>query len=171
MATHEETVINTDYAFQAIQENISDFTSASIDPLWLATHLLSYNVITLQQKDDATDGSLQASVKLDKILTLVLRAVQRNGHVYTILLNILSKEAQVYKWLIDKIKNSYKRLYSTGVYQPFSQYDIPISSVGYSVPINTRPELIGSIQHPYIPHQLINTVQYDQPMCIYIFST
>ena len=171
MATHEDAVINPDCAFQAIQENISDFTSASIDPLWLATHLLSYNVITLQQKDDATDGSLQASVKLDKILTLVLRAVQRNGHVYTILLNILSKEAQVYKWLIDKIKNSYKRLYSqcsTGVYQPFSQYDnIPISSVGYSDPINTRPEFIGSSQHPYIPHGLIHTAQYDQPICIY----
>ena len=167
MATHEDAVINPDCAFQALQENISDFTSASIDPLWLATHLLSYNVITLQQKDDATDRSLQASVKLDKILTLVLKAVQRNGHVYTILLNILSKEAQVYKWLIDQIKSSYKRLYSTGVYQPFSQYNIPISSVGYNDPINTIPELIRSSQHPYIPDGLINTAQYDQPMCIY----
>ena len=79
---------------------------------------------------DSTDGSLPNTVKIGKLLTLVLEGVQRNGHVYTSLLNILSKERDVYRWLIEGIKNSYERILkqSTDVHTGRHQH------IEYSVP-------------------------------------
>ena len=132
MATPQETVIDRNSAFLAFQENFIDLTTTSLDPLWLANHLFTNHVITLQQMKDATDDCLRASVKLNKLLTLVLEAVQRNGHVYTILLNILSKE-EVYSSLIEKIEKSYETLHSQSVpqHEPFikrHEYKQPTSS-------------------------------------------
>ena len=47
MATPQDTVIDTNIAYEAIQENFSDLTTASIEPIWLAHHLFSSKVITL----------------------------------------------------------------------------------------------------------------------------
>ena len=112
MATPQETPIDTNSAFQAIQENFSDLTNSSIDPLWLANHLFTNNVITLQQKEDATYETFTTRVKLDKLLTLVIKAVYEDGNVYTTLMNILSTEEGYKKW-IEKINNSYQRIYRT----------------------------------------------------------
>ena len=137
MATPQEsTEVDASSAYQAIQDNFSNLLDTSIDPTWLASHLLSSNVITLQQMKDATDDSLKTSTKLYKLLTLVLEGVHRNGHVYNILLNILSKEGEVYECLIKEIESSYERLHSqyvaqsTGVCQPFAS-NIQYSKPGY----------------------------------------
>ena len=82
----------------------------SIDSLWLANHLFTNNVITLQQKEDATYETFTTRVKLDKLLTLVIKAVHEDGNVYTTLMNILSTEEAYKKW-IEKINNSYQRIY------------------------------------------------------------
>ena len=110
MATPQDTVIDRRIAYQAIKENFINLTTTSIEPIWLAHHLFASDVITLQQMKETTDGCLPNTVKLSKLLTLVLEGVQRNGHVYTSLLNILSKEGDVYRWLIEGIKNSYERI-------------------------------------------------------------
>ena len=127
MATPLDTIIDKNIACEAIQENFVDLTTASINPTWLATHLFATKVITLQQMKDSTDDSLRDSAKLTKLITLVLEGVYRNGHVYTTLLNILSKEGDVYRWLIQAIEKSYENLklsthfitQPTGVPQPF----------------------------------------------------
>ena len=127
MAKPLDTIIDNNIAYEAIQENFVDLTTASINPTWLATHLFASKVITLQQMKDTTDDSLRDSAKLTKLITLVLEGVYRNGHVYTTLLNILSKEEGVYGWLIQAIEKSYKNLkisthfmtQPTGVHQPF----------------------------------------------------
>ena len=127
MATHLHTIIDNNIAYEAIQENFVDLTTASINPTWLATHLFASKVITLQQMKDTADDSLRDSAKLIKLITLVLEGVYRNGHVYTTLLNILSKEGDVYRWLIQAIEKSYENLklsthyvtQPTGVHQPF----------------------------------------------------
>ena len=110
MATPQDTVIDRRIAYQAIKENFINLTTTSIEPKWLAHHLFASDVITLQQMKETTDGCFPNTVKLSKLLTLVLEGVQRNGHVYTSLLNILSKEGDVYRWLIEGIKNSYERI-------------------------------------------------------------
>ena len=74
---------------------------------WLANHLFTNNVITLQQKEDATYETFTTRVKL---LTLVIKAVHEDGNVYTTLMNILSTEEAYKKW-IEKINNSYQRIY------------------------------------------------------------
>ena len=130
MATLQDTVIDTRIAYQAIKENFINLTTTSIEPIWLAHHLFASDVITLQQMKETTDGSLPNTIKLSKLLTLVLEGVQRNGHVYTSLLNILSKEGDVYRWLIEGIKNSYERILKqstdehTGTHQHI-EYSVP----------------------------------------------
>ena len=127
MTTPLDTIIDNNIACEAIQENFVDLTTASINPTWLATHLFASKVITLQQMKDTADDSLRDSAKLIKLITLVLEGVYRNGHVYTTLLNILSKEEGVYRWLIQAIEKSYENLklsthfvtQPTGVHQPF----------------------------------------------------
>ena len=124
MATPQDTVIDTRIAYQAIKENFINLTTISIEPIWLAHHLFASDVITLQQMKETTDGCLPNTVKLSKLLTLVLEGVQRNGHVYTSLLNILSKERDVYRLLIKGIQNSYDRLYITGTHRHI-EYTVP----------------------------------------------
>ena len=127
MATPLDTIIDNNIAYEAIQENFVDLTTALINPTWLATHLFASKVITLQQMKDTTDDSLRDSAKLIKLLTLVLEGVYKHGHVYTTLLNILSKEEGVYRWLIQGIEKSYENLklsthfvtQHTRVHQPF----------------------------------------------------
>ena len=89
---------------------------------------------------DTTDDSLRDSAKLIKLITLVLEGVYRNGHVYTTLLNILSREEGVYRWLIQAIEKSYENLkLSThfvtqrmGVHQPCHQRHAVPANVEYS---------------------------------------
>ena len=140
-ATPQDTVIDTRIAYQAIKENFINLTTASIEPIWLAHHLFASDVITLQQMKETTDGCLPNTVKLSKLLTLVLEGVQRNGHVYTSLLNILSKEGDVYRWLIEGIKNSYERILtqSTDVHTGIHQH------VEYSVPEPVKYNMASSL--------------------------
>ena len=141
MATPQDTVIDTNIAYEAIQENFSDLTTASIEPIWLAHHLFSSKVITLQQMKETTDGCLPNTVKLSKLLTLVLEGVQRNGHVYTSLLNILSKEGDVYRWLIEGIKNSYERILK----QPTIEHTGTHQHIEYTVPEPVEYNMASSL--------------------------
>ena len=134
MATPQDTVIDKRIAYQAIKENFINLTTTSIEPIWLAHHLFASDVITLQQMKETTDGCLPNTVKLSKLLTLVLEGVQRNGHVYTSLLNILSKEGDVYRWLIEGIKNSYERLYINSLTQSTDVHTGIHQDVEYSEP-------------------------------------
>ena len=145
MATPQDTVIDTNIAYEAIQENFSDLTTASIEPVWLAHHLFSSKVITLQQLKDSTDGYLPNTVKLSKLLTLVLEGVQRNGHVYTSLLNILSKEGDVYRWLIEGIKNSYESLYVNSLTQPTDVHTGTHQHIQYTVPDPVEYNMASSL--------------------------
>ena len=141
-ATPQNTVIDTRIAYQAIKENFINLTTASIEPIWLAHHLFASDVITLQQMKETTDGSLPNTVKLSKLLTLVLEGVQRNGHVYTSLLNILSKEGDVYRWLIEGIKNSYERLYINSLTQ---STDGTHQCIEYTVPDSVEYIAVSSL--------------------------
>ena len=145
MATPQDTVIDRRIAYQAIKENFINLTTTSIEPIWLAHHLFASDVITLHQMKETTDGCLPNTVKLSKLLTLVLEGVQRNGHVYTSLLNILSKEGDVYRWLIEGIKNSYDRLYINSLTQSTDLHTGTRQHIEYTVPDPVEYNMASSL--------------------------
>ena len=103
-----ETNTNNNIAFLAIQENFYSLTSTPFNPVWLGECLFLNNIISPEQKMDAANESIESDVRNYKLFTTILTAIQRNEHVYTSLLNILS-EGRVYQHLIEKIKTSYEK--------------------------------------------------------------